>query len=596
LLGTSNKENKIKKPQRLILTIFLAFAPLFFTQQVLAETREEYNAIIAEAEAKVTAAETALEQAEKELLAAQELQTQTNQAVTDAQKVLNDKTEVVKDKAEVVALAQAAVEEAQYNYDNNLIEDPTWIPETHEVEYTRLVPKTEIVLVKTLVPTTTYTTTGGVKAEVFDRIGFNNAPPLPTENEVPIHTTTVSEINFNWGSGNILGSSRSEDIIVRFTGNLMVPVDGNYQFYTPADDGTKLTIAGMNLIDDWRDKGGGGAISEPAWIRAGILYPFTLHYYENGGGAAVWFQTYSPQEGFKTIPSSWLGTSVIEETTYEEVITYEERTTLVEEKFFVTEIIPNQITPLIKNPELLALIQGPTETYNTAVANYDSASLEVSVATAELNILLEKQTQNTDIINLAQQNVTTKQEELNVVEESLQAIPPFREPTPTPEETQEPVEEPETNEPEPLPEPVSPSTPEVSEPELPVDVSTVDPQSLSTEQVAALVSVANEILNNSEQGSPEYEEALEALFVAAQADDIVLSEELAAIPGAEALVGAINFIGNVGADMSPKVREESEKIVVTAIVAVGAAVNAATGAAMMAAPASASSNIIRRNT
>ena len=48
--------------------------------------------------------------------------------------------------------------------------------------------------------------------------------------------------------------------------------------------------------------------------------------------------------------------------------------------------------------------------------------------------------------------------------------------------------------------------------------------------------------------------------------------------------------------MSPKVREESEKVVVTAIVAVGAAVNAATGAAMMAAPASASSNIIRRNT
>jgi hypothetical protein len=45
-----------------------------------------------------------------------------------------------------------------------------------------------------------------------------------------------------------------------------------------------------------------------------------------------------------------------------------------------------------------------------------------------------------------------------------------------------------------------------------------------------------------------------------------------------------------------KVREESEKVVVTAIVAVGAAVNAATGAAMMAAPASASSNIIRRNT
>ena len=464
------------------------------------------------------------------------------------------------------------------------------------MEYTRLIPKTELVLVKTLVPTTTYVAIGGVKAEVFDRRGYNNAPPLPTENELPLHTEMVSEINFNWGSGNVLGSGRSEDVLVRFTANLYVPKDGYYQFYSPADDGTKLEIAGMNVTEDWYDKGGGGTISEPVFIRAGIFYPFTLYYYENGGGAAVELSTYSPEQGFKIIPGTWMGTSVEQQTTYEEVISYEERTTLVEEKFFVTEIISNQITPLIKNPELLALIQGPTETYNTAVANYDSASLEVSVATLKLNVLLEKQTQNRDIINLAQQNVITKQEELNVSEQELETIPPFREPTPTPEKTEEPVEEPAENEPEPLPEPVTPSTPEVSEPELPVDVSTVDPKSLSTEQVAALVSVANEILNNSEQGSPEYEEALEALFVAAQADDIVLSEELASIPGAEALVGAINFIGNVGADMSPKVREESEKVVVTAIVAVGAAVNAATGAAMMAAPASASSNIIRRNT
>jgi hypothetical protein len=133
-------------------------------------------------------------------------------------------------------------------------------------------------------------------------------------------------------------------------------------------------------------------------------------------------------------------------------------------------------------------------------------------------------------------------------------------------------------------------SPEPNQPELPVDIATVDPQSLSNEQVAELISVANEILNNSEQGSPEYEEALDALFVAAQADDIVLSEELSAIPGAAALVDAINFMGNVGSDMSPKVREESKKIVVTAVVAVGAAVNAATGAALSAAAPSAAAS------
>jgi hypothetical protein len=45
----------------------------------------------------------------------------------------------------------------------------------------------------------------------------------------------------------------------------------------------------------------------------------------------------------------------------------------------------------------------------------------------------------------------------------------------------------------------------------------------------------------------------------------------------DALGGAIeliNFLGNAGADMSPEVREDSEKVVVTAIVAVQAALSA----------------------
>ena len=84
---------------------------------------------------------------------------------------------------------------------------------------------------RTQVATTTMIATGGVKAEVFNRNGYNNAPPLPTSNEVPISTQTVSTIDFNWGSDNILNSGRSEDVIVRFTANLLVPQDGYYQFY-----------------------------------------------------------------------------------------------------------------------------------------------------------------------------------------------------------------------------------------------------------------------------------------------------------------------------------------------------------------------------
>jgi hypothetical protein len=105
-----------------------------------------------------------------------------------------------------------------------------------------------------------------------------------------------------------------------------------------------------------------------------------------------------------------------------------------------------------------------------------------------------------------------------------------------------------------------------------------------------LKEAALETFETAVAGSPAYEQALDALFVAAAADDIVLSPELAAIPGAAALVDALNFMSNVGADMSPEQREEAEKAVVAAVVAGNAAIAAATGAASAATSAAASSS------
>jgi hypothetical protein len=174
---------------------------------------------------------------------------------------------------------------------------------------------------------------------------------------------------------------------------------------------------------------------------------------------------------------------------------------------------------------------------------------------------------------------------------------PSPEPTipPQPEETEPPVEP--TPTPEelfPEPEPIEPPIIEPEEEsitsaeELPeelsaeelmqVDLEQIVATELSEAQVEALIEAALETFETAEQGSPEYEQALEALFVAAQADDIVLDEALAAIPLLGDVLGGatelINFLGNAGADMSPQVREDSEKIVVTAVVAVQAALSA----------------------
>lgn len=146
------------------------------------------------------------------------------------------------------------------------------------------------------------------------------------------------------------------------------------------------------------------------------------------------------------------------------------------------------------------------------------------------------------------------------------------EPSPEPEATEEPVVEP-----EPVIEAEATQKPEtIEEPKLPVNIETVDPETLSDDEIEELVSAADAILATAEQGSPEYQQALKALAVAAIADDPELPAALAAVPGAEQVLEAFNALGNVGADMAPAVREEAEKTVIASVIATGAAVSAIT--------------------
>jgi hypothetical protein len=669
-----------------------------------------------------TASNTAKLNHDAVMTQAQQALQQQQQATDRAQANLNAAQQTLNEATSAYSQAQANLNQAQSNYDTKLIPDPTWTPPTYQKENTRLVPYTELQLVRTLVPRTTYITEGGVKAEVFNRQGYNNAPPLPTANEVPIHTTTVQEINFNWGSGNILGSNRSEDVIVRFTGNIMVPQDGYYQFYSPADDGTKLEIAGMNLTEDWYDKGGGGTISDPVFIRAGILYPFTLHYYENGGGAAVGLFTYSPQQGFSVVPSTWLGTSVREETTYEEVITYEEVTKYREEIYYTTEPVlvqgslevkineggeatftapegttftgsnlryeaiqrpqcgidinppvqgQTQVTisasngvwgdpcggwykhitgtisylgqptaPLIKDPSLLPALQQAqadlvdaendldlaTTTFNEVDSKLDAANSQLQTAQNTLSTETQKSQELQTSNEAAQQDLAAKQETQRLAQqtydESVTSLSgaTSNEATSKAEEDQaaanylasqeatsdatsnktaaetelakaeasattsnedvlsEPrisftaIEDLLKQEP-PKPEPEeegSAEIPAVIENLMDVDLNAVDPTELTEAQAEQLVVAALEAFETAEEGSAEYEQALDALFLAAQQDDIQVDPALEAIPGvgqaAAAVVAIFNIVGNVGADISPEKRKEAQTLVVTTLV------------------------------
>lgn len=558
------------------------------------------------AKAKLSAAQNALTQAQSAYQAALDSKTSADQAVSSAQSILSGALADQASKQSALNAAQQVFALAQSNYDTLLISDPSWVRPnidktiSVDVPYVVQVPHTETIATTTQVPRQVTTVVpAGLVAKSYNMYGYNNRPPLPTENRL-VSTQTVPNIDFQWGGGMVLNSGLYEDVIVNFSGTIYAPQTGTYSFYSPADDGTKLIIDGSLVIDDWFDKGGGGSVRQINLTEGS--HAITLWYYENGGGANVWLYWAIPGTGLMIVPASAFGEQTVVETVYDEVITTQDVTTYTEETLYRREdqviSVPdeNASAPLINDPELLALVEAARTALSAAQSSLDSASQATTNAQSNYQSSVDIQAQKASIISVASSDVTIKQQELNVAQQELEAIPPFREPAPSPSETTKPTQEPATPVVEPTPTPEPSETTKPTEPELPVDVATVDPASLTDKEVEQLVVAAEAVLATAEQGSPAYEEALQALAVAAVADDPQLPAALESIPGAAAVLETFNALGNVGADMAPAVRDEAEKTVIASVIATGAAVNAATGAAVSAASAAAATTTTSSST
>jgi uncharacterized protein YqgV (UPF0045/DUF77 family) len=141
----------------------------------------------------------------------------------------------------------------------------------------------------------------GLTAQVYSVNGQNASPYIP-QGASPILTTNVPNINFQWGSGQVLGGP-SEDVIVVFTGSILSNTTQDISFLATGDDGTRLYLDGALITNDWVDKGGGGTTSAPVTFTAGVPKSIQLMYYENGGGANVFL--YWDQSGsMDIIPAS----------------------------------------------------------------------------------------------------------------------------------------------------------------------------------------------------------------------------------------------------------------------------------------------------
>jgi hypothetical protein len=235
--------------------------------------------------------------------------------------------------------------------------------------------------------------------------------------------------------------------------------------------------------------------------------------------------------------------------------------------------------PLVPDPLLLPALQQAQQDY----ADAQEVTNQKETAAADAAATLNEASQAAQDTEASSNQASTTSNEATAAATDSQADIAFTEIQDLINQPAPPAPEPEpgpTPEPEPEPTPPTELPAEVTAENLQdLDLEQIDPTTLTPEQAEMLVEAALETFETAEPGSPEYEQALDALFLAAEQDDIQLPTELAAIPGLAAAVELVNFLGNAGADMSPQVREESKKVVVTAVVAAGAAIQSAAAAA-----------------
>jgi hypothetical protein len=117
--------------------------------------------------------------------------------------------------------------------------------------------------------------------------------------------TRTEGVDFDWGAGSPDASVGPDGFSARWTGQVQAAFSETYTFHTVSDDGVRLWVNGVALIDNWTDHApteNAGSIA----LVAGQRYDIRMEYYENGGGAVARLQWSSPSTPRQAVPTSRL--------------------------------------------------------------------------------------------------------------------------------------------------------------------------------------------------------------------------------------------------------------------------------------------------
>ena len=121
----------------------------------------------------------------------------------------------------------------------------------------------------------------------------------------PVLARTDATIDFDWGGGSPDPAIGPDTFSVRWTGRVKPRYSETYTFYTVSDDGVRLWVNGVQVINNWTDHPpteNAGTIA----LAADQLYDITMELFENGGGATARLSWSSPSQAKEVVPASRL--------------------------------------------------------------------------------------------------------------------------------------------------------------------------------------------------------------------------------------------------------------------------------------------------
>ncbi|MBE9010436.1 DUF4347 domain-containing protein [Pseudanabaenaceae cyanobacterium LEGE 13415] len=142
-------------------------------------------------------------------------------------------------------------------------------------------------------------TGNGLLGEYFNNIDFT----------APVLSRIDTTVNFNWGAGSPAPNIGSDTFSIRWTGQILAPTTGTYQFFTTTDDGVRLFVNGQQVINSFINQAATERTGSVSLV-AGQRYDIRMEYFENAGSASARLAWAGPGIAKQVVPQSQLFSTI----------------------------------------------------------------------------------------------------------------------------------------------------------------------------------------------------------------------------------------------------------------------------------------------